>query len=445
MAEIKKRKRRMTPFQTIILGFAGVILLGGILLMFPFASNSGEYTPFNQSLFTSVSATCVTGLIVKDTATHWSVYGKAIILVLIQIGGLGVISVGASFAILAGRKSSLAQRSTMQEAIAGQKIGGIEKLVSFSIKGTLLIEFIGAAVMMPVFVSKYGNRGIGMSIFHAVSATCNAGFDVMGTTKSKFASITAFTGHPLINIVIMLLIISGGIGFLTWEDIYIHKFRIKRYRMQSKVVLVVSGILILVPSVFFFFVDFTEFPMKDRILASLFQAVSPRTAGFNTVNLTQMSTASRGIVIVLMLIGGSPGSTAGGMKTTTFAVLISNAIACFRRKEDATFFGRRINSVVVKNASTILVMYIGLFLTGALVISVHENIPLTTCLYETASAVGTVGLTLGITPKLSLLSQIVLMGLMYFGRVGGLTLIYATLSRGQKNLSKLPLEKITVG
>lgn len=445
MADFIHKKNRFTLFQIIILGFAAVILIGALLLMLPVSSKAGIITPLNEALFTSTSAVCVTGLVVQDTATYWSWFGQGIILVLIQIGGLGVITVAVSFALLSGRKISLMQRSVMQEAIAAPKVGGIVRLTGFVLKGTFLIEFIAALIMMPVFVKDFGAKGIWMAIFHSISAFCNAGFDLMGTENVKYASLTSYVSHPLINITIMLLIIIGGIGFLTWEDILKNKYRIKSYRMQTKVILTTSLILILFPAVFFFFRDFADLPMQERVFSSLFQAVTPRTAGFNTADLTMMTEAGLGIVIALMLVGGSPGSTAGGMKTTTLAVLIANTLACFRRKEDAQMFGRRIEDSAIKNAATIFMMYIVFFFGGAIVISAVEGLPFSTCLFETASAIGTVGLTLGITPGLGVISQIILMILMFLGRVGGLTLIYAALSESGKKISKLPREKITIG
>lgn len=445
MADFIHKKNRFTSFQIIILGFVAVILIGALLLMLPVSSKAGIITPFNEALFTSTSAVCVTGLVVQDTATYWSWFGQGIILVLIQIGGLGVITIAVSFELLSGRKISLMQRSVMQEAISAPKVGGIVRLTGFVLKGTFLVEFTAAFIMIPVFVKDFGAKGIWMAIFHSISAFCNAGFDLMGTENVKYASLTSYVSHPLINITIMLLIIIGGIGFLTWEDILKNKYRIKRYRMQTKVILTTSLLLILFPAFFFFFRDFADMPMQERIFSSLFQAVTPRTAGFNTADLTMMTQDGLGIVIALMLVGGSPGSTAGGMKTTTLAVLIANALACFRRKEDAQMFGRRIENSTVKNAATIFMMYIVFFFGGAIVISAVEDLSFSTCLFETASAIGTVGLTLGITPGLGVISQIILMILMFLGRVGGLTLIYATLSGSDKKISKLPQEKITVG
>lgn len=445
MADFIHKKNRFTSFQIIILGFIAVILIGALLLMLPVSSKAGIITPFNEALFTSTSAVCVTGLVVQDTATYWSWFGQGIILVLIQIGGLGVITIAVSFALLSGRKISLMQRSVMQEAISAPKVGGIVRLTGFVLKGTFLVEFTAAFIMMPVFVKDFGAKGIWMAIFHSISAFCNAGFDLMGTENVKYASLTSYISHPLINITIMLLIIIGGIGFLTWEDILKNKYRIKSYRMQTKVILTTSLLLILFPAFFFFFRDFADMPMQERIFSSLFQAVTPRTAGFNTADLTMMTEDGLGIVIALMLVGGSPGSTAGGMKTTTLAVLIANTLACFRRKEDAQMFGRRIENSTVKNAATIFMMYIVFFFGGAIVISAVEDLSFSTCLFETASAIGTVGLTLGITPGLSVISQIILMILMFLGRVGGLTLIYAALSGSGKKISKLPQEKMTVG
>ena len=437
-------KKKLTSFQIIIFGFLGVILLGTFLLMLPVSSRSGHMTPFMDALFTSTSAVCVTGLIVHDTATYWSSFGQFIIIVLIQIGGMGVITVAASFALISGRKISLMQRSTMQEAISAPKVGGIVRLTSFIIKITLLIELLGAVIMAPVFYKDFGMKGIWMAFFTSISAFCNAGFDLMGV-KEHYSSLTYYMAQPVINITIMLLIIIGGIGFLTWDDIRSNGFHVHKYRMQSKVILWTTALLLVLPAIYFFFYEFGSLTFKDRIFSSLFQAVTPRTAGFNTVDLTSMSETGQSITIALMLIGGSPGSTAGGMKTTTIAVLFATAISTFRRKEYASYFGRRIDDDVIKNAATILLMYITLCFTGALIISMTEGYPMLTCLFESASAVGTVGLTLGITPSLHLLSRIILILLMFFGRVGGLTLIFAALSGTQKNVSKLPREKITVG
>ena len=443
--EIIHQKHRLSSFQIIISGFVGVILLGALLLMLPVSTTEGCITPFNETLFTATSAVCVTGLVVQDTGSYWSGFGQAVILALIQIGGLGVVTVAASFALLSGRKISLMQRSTMHDAISAPKVGGVVRLTQFILRGTFLIELLGAAAMLPVFCRDYGWRGIWMAVFHSISAFCNAGFDILGTENNLYPSLTGYTGSPIINITIMLLIVIGGIGFLTWDDICEHKWHFHRYRVQSKVILVITGFLIVVPAAFFFFVDFSALPTGTQLLVSFFQSVTTRTAGFNTVALSAMSGASKGIMILLMLIGGAPGSTAGGMKTTTLGVLLANAVATFRQRDNAQFFKRRIDCNTVKTASTILTMYLTLFFGGGIFISVYEHLPLSDCLYETSSAVGTVGLTLGITPQLHIPSQIVLIILMYLGRVGGLTLIYATLSGKKAGNAKLPQEKITVG
>ena len=437
-------KRNLSSSQIILCGFAGVILIGTLLLMLPFAVSDGAGASFWDALFTSTSAVCVTGLIVQDTATYWSVFGQAVILLLIQIGGMGVITAAAAITMASGKKISLMQRSTMQDAISAPQVGGIVRFTGFILKGIFLFELLGALMLMTVFIPEYGVKGIWLAVFHSISAFCNAGFDLMGT-KSPYSSLTTYAAHPVMNITIMLLIIIGGIGFLTWQDIRQNGLHFSRYRMQSKVVLATTGILLIIPAVYFFFFEFAHEPMGRRLLLSLFQAVTPRTAGFNTADLTALSQTGQTITIGLMLIGGSPGSTAGGMKTTTLAVLVSCTIAVFRKRENGRFFGRRIADDTVKNAVAVFLMYISLFLLGGMVISRLENLPILISLFETASAIGTVGLTLGITPGLHLVSKLILISLMFMGRIGGLTLIFATLSATKNTLSKLPLEKITVG
>ena len=437
-------RRRLSSSQIILFGFALVILAGTLVLMLPVSSRSGEASPFLDCLFTSTSAVCVTGLIVHDTATYWSAFGQVVILLLIQIGGMGVVTVAAAITMASGKKISLMQRSTMQDAISAPQVGGIVRFTGFILRGIFLFELLGAAALMTVFIPEYGAKGIWLSVFHSVSAFCNAGFDLMGT-KSPFSSLTCYVRHGVVNITVMLLIVIGGIGFLTWQDIRFNGIHFQRYRMQSKVILSVSFILILLPALYFYFFEFSRMSFPDRFWGSLFQAVTPRTAGFNTLDLTQLSEVGQLVTCLLMITGGSPGSTAGGMKTTTLAVLIACAVAVFRKRENGRFFGRRIADVTVKNAVTVFLMYITLFLTGGMVISAVEELPLLTCLFESASAVGTVGLTLGITPMLGTASRLVLIALMFFGRVGGLTLIFATLPANRNTLSKLPQEKITVG
>lgn len=443
--QIFQKIRRMSSPRVILLGFAAVILIGALLLMLPISSKSGTFTPFGDALFTSTSAVCVTGLVVHDTASYWSYFGQAVILLLIQIGGMGVVTVASLVSLLAGRRIGLGQRSTMQEAISAPNVGGIVRLTWFIIRGVFLIELLGALAMLPTFCTDFGVRGIWMAVFHSVSAFCNAGFDVMGECSGPYSSLTAYAADPVISSVIMLLIVIGGIGFLTWEDVYHHKWRIRKYRMQSKVILTMTALLILVPTLYFFAVEFRTLPTGQRLLLSLFQAITPRTAGFNTADLTAIGEIGLLLMMFLMLVGGAPGSTAGGMKTTTLATLFSSAASVFRRSENAQLFRRRIADETVKHASAICLLYITLFLLGGTVISAAEGLPLMTCLYETASAIGTVGLSLGITPSLGGISRAILISLMFFGRVGGLTLIYATLGGTRKYHSKLPMDKITVG
>lgn len=387
--DVIQKKLHFSSPQMIIFGFILVNLMGCLLLMLPSSTVEKVGTSFSDALFTSTSAICVTGLVIHDTASHWSMQGQLIIMVLIQIGGMGVITAASAIAILSGKKIGLMQRSTMQESISATQVGGIVRL-------------------------------------------------------------TGFNGNTTINLAIMALIVIGGIGFLTWDDIWHHRLHFHKYRLQSKVILTVTILLILLPALYFYFYEFgraewTDLSEKERILASAFQSVTPRTAGFNTVDLNRMSEPSQLIMILLMLIGGSPGSTAGGFKTTTLAVLLLTSFAVFFRKEDVQCFGRRIPSETVKNAATILFLYMSLFLLGGVVISCVDQVPLMGALFETSSAIGTVGLSLGLTPQLSLFSHMLLIILMFWGRVGGLTLIFAVVSGHRFTKSKLPQEKITIG
>lgn len=439
------KHRHITSFQVIILGFFSVIMLGSLLLMLPAATRDGSGASFMDALFTATSAVCVTGLIVHDTAVYWTEFGQGITLLLIQIGGMGVVTVAVLAAVISGRKIGLMQRSTMQEAIAAPHVGGIVRMTKFIIGTTIVIELLGTVSLATVFCPEFGFlKGSWYALFHSVSAFCNAGFDLMGV-REQFSSLTSYVGHPTVNLTIMLLIITGGIGFLTWEDVKKNKWRLKKYRMQSKVIFIVTGFLILIPALYFFFFEFPGQPFVQRIWESLFQSVTTRTAGFNTADLTGISETGLMLMIALMIVGGSPGSTAGGMKTTTLAVMLSTAMTVFRKREHINLFGRRISDEVVRNAATIFFMYVVLFLAGGMAISRLDDIPLITALFETASAIGTVGLSLGITPELGKLSHMILICLMFFGRVGGLTLIFAAFSEKRANGSKYPQERITVG
>ena len=438
-------KNKLSPFQIILLAFAGVIILGGILLMLPVSAKSGDITSPECAFFTATSAVCVTGLIIRDTASYWSPFGQAVILLLIQAGGLGVITVALFIETLRGKKLSLLERDLVEDSISAFQIGGIAEMMRFIFRVALIIEAGGALLMMPVFCTDFGLSGIWMAVFHSISAFCNAGFDLMGTHSGAFSSLTAYNNNVLIVLPISFLIIFGGLGFLTWEDIVTRKRNLKRYRMQSKVILATTAVLIVIPAVLYFFAEFTGTPLMERVSLSLFQSVTPRTAGFNTADLTKMSGAGIGLMIVLMLIGGSPGSTAGGMKNTTLAVFAANALSVFRKKKETQMFGKRVENSTVLSASALVLLYLFLTLSAAMLISRVEGLPMKQCLFETASAVGTVGLTLGITPSLGLFSHIILMLLMFFGRVGGLTLMYAAISGNKPEVSRCPVEKINVG
>ena len=440
-----KLRRHMNSAQIIILGFAALILCGALLLMLPIASQSRTVTPFHETLLTATSASCVTGLVVRSTGAHWSLFGQIVILFLIQIGGLGVVTVALCFVRLSGRKISLFQRSAMQDSISAPQVGGIVRMTSLILRGTLFTEGTGMLLLLPSFCRRFGAKGIWYALFHSISAFCNAGFDLLGTAADPFPSVTAFRTDPLVCITLALLILIGGIGFLTWEDIATHRHHIGRYRLQSKIILTVSAVLIAFPTLFFFFFEFTDGTVGQRLLDAFFQTVTPRTAGFNTVDLAAMQGASRAIMVVLMLIGGASGSTAGGMKVNTVGVLFANLGAIFRRRSEVEAFGRRIDPATVRQAAVIVTMYLTLFIGGGVAISAIEGLPIGSCLYESASAVATVGLTLGITPSLGVASQLILTVQMYLGRVGGLTLIYAALANPDTTPSRLPQEKVSVG
>lgn len=440
---------RITPARVIILGFLLLILSGACLLTLPLSSRAGTWTPFLDALFTATSATCVTGLVVYDTMQYWSTVGQLVILILIQIGGMGVVTVAVAISMLAGRKIGLKQRWIMQESISAPQVGGILHMTNQILRGMLCIEGVGALLLSARFIPEMGiARGLWNGIFHSISAFCNAGFDLQGGFGA-FSSLTRFVGDPLVNVVIMLLILLGGIGFLTWDDLVRHKWHFRNYRLQTKLVLTATALLLTLPTLFFFCYEFSRpvwagMPLGERILASFFQAVTPRTAGFNTVDLTQFSESSVLMLILLMLTGGSSGSTAGGMKMTTISVLSLTAISVFRQKNSTSAFGRRLSPDVLRNAVTIFVLYLILFLGGGTAISCMEGVPLLSALFESASAIATVGLTLGITPELGAVSQLILIFLMYFGRVGGLTLIFAVVN-SDHTPAQLPQEQVMVG
>ena len=437
--------KRLTGPQIILIGFLIMVLCGAFLLMLPISTKERTVTPFIDSLFTAVSAGCVTGLIVKDTQTSWSLFGQVVILILIQIGGMGVITMTTFFTIFTGKKINLRTRTAMQEAVSAPNIGGIAKLTGFIVRGTLFFEAAGALCVMPVFIKDFGLlRGIWYSIFMSVSAFCNAGFDLMGS-KGKCSSLMYYADNPVINIVFILLILTGGLGFLTWNDIRMHGLKFRYYSTQSKVILSAEAVLIIIPALYFFLYELNGHPLDQRILEALFCAVTPRTAGFNTVDYSSFSGTGIALTIILMLIGGAPGSTAGGMKITTVIILLSVMISVFRREKAPAVFMRRIPEDAVRSAVAVFFMDIILFLSGSFALSGIEQLPLKETMFECASAVATVGITLGITSSLAPVSKIILIIVMYAGRVGGLTLIFAATTRKNTLNDRYPSDSIAVG
>ena len=434
----------MTAFRIILLGFSALIFLGGVLLCLP-VSSSGSPVPFIDALFTSASATCVTGLVIHDTGTCWSLFGRSVILLLIQTGGLGIITIAGAFFLISGKKIGVRKRTIMQEAVSAPQLQGIVGLIRFILIRTLLIEACGAVLLMPVFLRRSGFwKSLGFSIFHSISAFCNAGFDLMGS-EAPFSSLTAFRADITVNLVICALIIIGGIGFLTWRDLHEHKFRFQRYTLQTKLVLVTTAVLIVFPFLFFFLFEFKDLGMKERILCSLFQAVTPRTAGFNTADIGQMSEAGQFITIILMMIGGASCSTAGGIKIVSVSVLIISSVSFMRRRKSTSCFGRRLSEDDLHTAVSVMAAYLILLLAGTVLISMIENTSVLKAMFECASALGTVGLTTGITPSLAAASKIILILFMFFGRVGGLTIAYSLVAPESVSSGRYPAEKLIIG
>ena len=446
MKEIKKKVlNQFSSARIILFGFIIMIFLGASILSLPVSSRSGDFTPFIDALFTATSASCVTGLIVYDTATHWSLFGKIIIIAMIQCGGLGVVTMLTVFTQVTGKKIGLRDRATLQSALSAPQIGGIVKLTSFIFKGTIIIEMIGALLMFPSFMKDFGvTKGIYYSIFHSISAFCNAGFDLMGDV-SEFSSLTKYQSDVMINISIMLLILIGGLGFLIWKDMINYKFDMKRYSTQTKMVLVMSVVLVIFPSVLFFFTEFSSLEIKTRILSSVFQAVTPRTAGFNTIDYTKFSDNGIAMTIILMLIGGGSGSTAGGIKMSTVFILVATMCSVLKQDKEVAVFKKRIEPDIIKNAVAVFVLDIVLFVAGSMIISGIEGFSLKETMFECASAVATVGLTLGITPHLGIISKILLICMMYIGRVGGITLIFAAVNPKNNGNARYPKEQVAVG
>jgi trk system potassium uptake protein TrkH len=448
--EIKTRLRKISSLKIILFGFALIILVGTILLMLPISAKDGSATGFTDALFTATSATCVTGLIRFDTFTYWTTFGQIVIISMIQVGGIGFMTVAIMLMMVTGHKIGLNSRFTMQNSISAPQVGGMVKIARFILVGTFSIEIVGAVLLSRIFIPRYGvGKGIYYSIFHSISAFCNAGFDLMGG-EEKFSSLTGMGSNWYLNIVIMLLIIVGGLGFFVWKDVLDTRFRFKKMRLHTKIVIVTTTVLIVLGTVVIFWLEWGEKgttgkTISDQVLGALFQSVTTRTAGFNTIDLTKMTDGSIFFMVGLMLIGGSPGSTAGGMKTTTFAALSISIVSIFRRKKSEEAFGRRMEEDILRSAACVFMIYLFLTSASAMLISKIEGVSLLTALFESASALGTVGLTLGITPEVGIVSKLLLAALMFIGRVGSITILMAFSSERKMVASKLPLEKVQIG
>ncbi|WMI80294.1 TrkH family potassium uptake protein [Anaerotignum sp. MB30-C6] len=448
--KLMKHLVEISPMKIILYGYCFIILLGAILLCMPFASQDGKATDFLTAFFTATSATCVTGLVVVNTYTHWSTVGQVIILCLIQIGGIGFMTVCIAAITLTKKKIGFMSRSLMQNSIAAPQLGGIVRMTKFVLYGTLLVEGIGAFLLSFFYCPIYGlAKGIWYSIFHSISAFCNAGFDLMGTQK-EFVSFTSQVGNVYVNAILMLLIIVGGLGFFVWHDLIDAKLRFSRMHLHTKLVIFLSSILI-VGGTFLLFIsesggaEFQKLTLLEQITASAFQSVSSRTAGFNTVDIGSLTETGQFLIICLMLIGGSPGSTAGGIKTTTFAVLALSVLTTFWHKKSIEVFGRRMEDGITRLASCVFMIYLFMVCSVAMIISKIEGMPLLDTLFESVSAIATVGLTTGITTSLGNVSLVLLAILMITGRAGSLTMLLAFSSRKNPVVSTLPLEKIQIG
>ncbi|APH15671.1 potassium uptake, TrkH family protein [Clostridium sporogenes] len=446
--KMKHIQRRFTPVQILALGFATVIVIGAILLTLPISSQSGQRTPFLDCLFTSTSAVCVTGLIVVDTGTHWTYFGKTVIILLIEIGGLGFMSFATLLALLLGKKITLKERLVMQEALNTFNIQGLVKMARYILLFTLSIQGGGALLLSTQFIPKYGlAKGLYYSIFHSISAFCNAGFDLFG----NFNSLTGVYDNTVIILVIAFLIIIGGLGFYVWYEIYHYKGH-RKLSTHSKLVLSATALLLSVGTVLMFIFEsrnpgtMANMTFGNKILSSFFAAVTPRTAGFNSISTSDMTMAGKFLTIILMFIGGASGSTAGGIKVTTAGVLIMTVVCVVKGKQDTEINKRRISKEIVYRALAITIISLTLVITVTMILSITEvKFPFEYYLYEATSAFGTVGITLGLTTKLSSIGKIVILLTMYAGRVGPLTLAIAFARKLKNSSIKYPEEKILVG
>ena len=431
----KSRRPAMHAAMVVALGFLIIILTGAVLLTLPISARSGEPTDFLDALFTATSATCVTGLVTVGTATHWSSFGQVVILLLIQIGGLGFMSLASIASFLTHRTITLRERMVMSAGLNLTENAGIVRLTRRVLLGTLAFEGAGAVLLATRFVPRVGLwKGIKMGVFHSVSAFCNAGFDLIGTPDNPFASLTGYADDVLVNLTIMALIVIGGLGFFVWGDIW-DKRRFRRLRLHTKLVLITTAVLLCAGFALTLLFEWHNpqtlgtMPVQEKLLAASFQSVTLRTAGFNTIDQAALTGPSQAVACLLMMIGGSPGSTAGGIKTVSAAVLVLSAVSALRGRTSVAAFGRSIGVRGIMNAVTMMIVGGALSLTGACVIAVIEGAPLGQCLFEAVSAFATVGVTMGMTPGLHAASHLILIALMYLGRVGVLTLGVAVLMR----------------
>lgn len=442
-------KKQLNATQKLAFGFAAIILFGALLLTLPFASKDAKSIPFINALFTATSATCVTGLVVYDTFEQFTLFGQAVILLLIQIGGLGFVAMVMMFALFLGRRIGLRERMLVAESLSSTQIGGVVKLVKRVLTGAFIFESAGALLLAIRFIPEFGiGRGIWFSVFHSVSAFCNAGFDLMGT-KAPYSSLVSYVGDPFVTLTIAGLIVCGGIGFVVWGDVADHGWHIRRYKLHSKVVLTASVALILAGTALFLILEnrtvLSGMPVGEKILAALFQSITPRTAGFNTVDTAALSEGGKALTILLMLIGASPGSTGGGMKTSTFSIILLSLLASIRNREDTNAFHYRLDGELIQHAHRSATLYMMMFLAGTFILCANGHFSLTDALFETASAIGTVGLSTGITRSLDGICKMVLILLMYAGRVGSLTVFLAVAKRNGATKLRNATGNIIVG
>lgn len=446
-----RRHFHLSPAQILVLGFAAVILLGAVLLTLPVATRDGEGLRFLDALFITTSAVCVTGLVVVDTGTTFTIFGQVVVILLIQIGGLGIMTMATLFFLLVGKRITLRERLVMQEALNKFTMQGVVKLTRYILLVTFVIEGLGALILSLRFIPLLGvGRGIFYGIFHAVSAFNNAGFDLFGAVYEPFTSLTHFVNDPVVTLTVGTLIVLGGIGFAVIAEIYEHR-TFHRLSLHSKVVLSTTAVLLIGGAVLFYLFELTNpktlasLPWYGKVLAAVFHSITPRTAGFNTLSLPDMRPASIFLTILLMFIGASPASTGGGVKTSTFTLLLITVWTVVVGKRDVELFGRRVPEELIMRSLAIAMLALGLVLSVVLVLSLTEAATFQEIVYETVSAFGTVGLSLGLTPRLTDIGRILIILTMFSGRVGPLTLAMAFAQRPPRGEIRFPEEKVMVG